>query len=102
MVTMTVVYPHTAGASFDQDYYVATHMPLALDVWNGAATSATVHFALAGLAGDPPYVAMSQIEFVSMEAFQEAMARPRSAEVQGDVPNFTTITPLVQLSRKAM
>jgi hypothetical protein len=36
-----------------------------------------------------------------MEAFQQAMANPRSAEVNADIPNFCGVTPTFQLSRRA-
>ncbi|MGJ3627612.1 alpha/beta fold hydrolase [Sphingomonas sp. MMS24-JH45] len=76
----------------------AHHLPLAREVWGDAVTGASVHYALAGLAGDPPFAAIAQIDFASMEAFQQAMAHPRSAEVQADVANFAGVVPQVQLS----
>ncbi len=101
MVTMTVVYPYSAEHKFDEDYYLNTHIALAKEVWGDAITDVTVHYALAGLAGDPPFAALAHLEFASMEAFQQAMAHPRAAEVQADVPNFAKVAPSVQLSRKA-
>jgi uncharacterized protein (TIGR02118 family) len=100
MVTMTVVYPFSAEKPFDEDYFASTHVPLLKEVWGDAVTSVTVHHALAGLAGDPAFATIAQVEFASMEAFQQAMAQPRSAEVQADVPNYASVTPSVQLSRK--
>lgn len=101
MVTLTVVYPYDASARFDDAYYIATHIPLAREVWGDAITDVTIHFALAGLAGDPPFSAIAHIEFASMEAFQQAMAQPRAAEVGADLANFSGVTPKTQLSRKA-
>lgn len=101
MVTMTVVYPYAADKPFDEGYYLDKHIALAREVWGDAITDVSVHYALAGLAGDPPFAAVANLEFASMEAFQQAMAHPRAAEVQADVPNFSGVTPSVQLSRKA-
>ncbi|WP_375250737.1 EthD family reductase [Sphingomonas sp.] len=101
MVTLTVIYPYDADKPFDEAYYSATHVPLCREVWGDAVTGVTVHHALAGLAGDPPFATIAQIEFASMEAFQQAMAHPRSAEVQADVPRFSGVTPMMQLSRVA-
>ena len=100
-VTMTVAYPYDAAKPFDEAYYSAKHVPLVQEVWGDAVTGVTVHHALAGLAGDPPFSTIAQVDFASMEAFQQAMAHPRAAEVQGDVVNFAGVTPHVQLSRKA-
>jgi uncharacterized protein (TIGR02118 family) len=102
MVTMTVVYPYAADTPFDEAYFAATHVPLLKEVWGDAVTGVTVHHALAGLSGDPAFATIAQVEFASMEAFQQAMANPRSAEVHGDVPNYAGVTPSIQLSRKAM
>jgi uncharacterized protein (TIGR02118 family) len=102
MVTMTVVYPFSAEHRFDEAYFASTHVPLLRDVWADAVTGVTVHHALAALSGDPAFATIVQVDFASMEAFQAAMAHPRSAEVHGDVPNYSGVTPLVQLSRKAM
>ena len=100
MVTMTVAYPYDAGKPFDEGYFAATHVPLLREVWGDAVTGITVHHALAGLAGDPAFATIVQVDFTSMEAFQQAMAQPRSAEVQADVMNYAGVVPLVQLSRK--
>ena len=102
MVTMTVVYPYSAEHPFDEAYFANTHVPLLKQVWGDAVTGVTVHHALAGLSGEPAFATIAQVEFASMEAFQQAMASPRSAEVQGDVPNYAGVTPSVQLSRKVL
>lgn len=100
MVTMTVLYPYDAAKPFDETYFTATHVPLLKEVWGDAVTGVTVHHALAGLTGDPAFATIAQVDFASMEAFQQAMAHPRSAEVQGDVVNYSGVVPQVQLSRK--
>ena len=100
MVTMTVVYPYSAEKPFDEAYFASTHVPLLKEVWGDAVKGVTVHHAVAGLSGDPAYATIAQVEFTSMEAFQQAMAQPRSAEVQADVVNYSGVTPTVQLSRQ--
>lgn len=100
MVTMTVVYPYSAETPFNEEYFANTHLPLCKEVWGDAVTGMTTHHALAGLSGEPAFATIVQIDFASMEAFQQAMAQPRSAEVQADVPNYAGVVPSVQLSRK--
>lgn len=102
MVTMTVVYPYSADTPFDEAYYAGVHVPLIHDVWGDAVTGVSVHHAIAGLSGDPAFATIAQIEFASMAAFQAAMAQPRAGELQADLPNFSAVTPTVQLSRKAV
>ncbi len=45
----------------------------------------------------PPFVAVGHLQFESVEAFQAAFA-PHTAEILGDVANYTTITPAMQIS----
>lgn len=101
MVTMTVVYPYDADKPFNEAYYANHHMPLVKEIWGDAVTGTTVYHALAGLKSDPGYSTIAQVEFASMEAFQQAMASPRSSEVNADIPNFSGVTPTFQLSRRA-
>ena len=101
MVTMTVLYPYDAAKPFDEAYFHATHVPLIKEVWGDAVKGVSVHHALAGLGGDPAFSTIVQVEFASMEAFQGAMGQPRTPEVQGDVPNYSGVVPLTQLSRAA-
>lgn len=91
MIRLSVLYPATDGATFDHDYYRDQHVPLALRTWglDGAEIDR-------GLNG--PYVAAVHFRFESMEALQAALANEGTAAVQADVPNYTTITPIQQLS----
>ena len=55
-----------------------------------------------GLAGGeagapPPYQIMAVVEFDSLESFQAAV-EAHGDEIFGDVPNFTDVTPTVQIS----
>lgn len=55
-----------------------------------------------GLAGDAPgsdpaYIAMCHYLFDSMEDFLAAFT-PHAALLQGDMPNYTDITPVIQVS----
>lgn len=100
MVTLTVAYPYDADKPFDEAYFSATHVPLLKEVWGDAVKDVTVHHAIAGTGGDPAFSTIAQVEFTSMEAFQQAMANPRSGEVQADVPNYAGVVPQTQISRR--
>ena len=95
----TVLYPYEADTPFDADYYHASHIPLARELWGEALTGVSVVHTLAGVSGEPMLSTIALFEFASMEAFQAAMAHPRAGELQADVPNFTRTTPQVQLGR---
>jgi len=51
-----------------------------------------------GEPGAPPtYIGMCHIFCDSTEAFQKGFG-PHSAEILGDIPNYTDLTPVIQIS----
>lgn len=91
MIRMSVLYPRTDGATFDHDYYRDRHVPLCRDTWHPARVEIDK-----GL--DGPYVAAVHLFFESPEAMQAALAGPGTAAIIEDVANYTSITPVQQLS----
>lgn len=91
MIRFSVFYPATEGASFDHDYYANKHVPLALQTWG-------LDRAEIDKGVDGPYVAAVHFTFESMEAMGAALSAPGTADVLGDVSNYTTITPVIQTS----
>ena len=94
MIRLSVLYPKTEGASFDHDYYREKHVPLACKTWglDGAEIDRGI---------DGPYEAAVHFRFDSMEAMGAALASEGTGAVQADVPNYTTITPVMQISETA-
>ncbi len=99
MVSFVVTYPATAGATFDADYYMGTHMPLVAR-----------HFAPHGMTGSrvlladqpgAPYVAITTLDFADEAAFAAATGAPEAAMVFADVANFTKIAPVTMKARAA-
>jgi uncharacterized protein (TIGR02118 family) len=99
MIRVTVLYPAADGQTFDMNYYVKTHIPLFQKRMGAAMKDVRVERGLSGGApGSPaPYVAIVHGTFESVEAFQTAFA-PHAAEIQGDIPNYTNIRPILQIS----
>ena len=91
MIKVSVYYPSSEGSTFDHDYYRTTHVPLAAKAWN--PTSTVIDKGVNG-----PYVAAVHMTFDSMEAMGAALGSPLTAEVQADVPNYTNIVPVMQIS----
>lgn len=91
MIRLSVLYPKTEGATFDHDYYRDRHVPLALEKWG--LESADIDKGI-----DGPYEAAVHFTFDSMEAMGAAMGGEGTAEVQADLPNYTTIAPVLQIS----
>ena len=99
MIKVSVMYPNEAGASFDHAYYRDIHMPMVAALMGEACLSWSVDKGIAGGApGAPPlYVAMCHILCASLPAFQGAFG-PHARAIAADVANYTTITPLMQIS----
>ena len=99
MIRFSVLYPATDGRKFDMDYYLKTHIPLFQKRLGAAIKDIRVEQGMSGImpGSGAPYVAMVHASFDSAEAFQSAFL-PHAAEIQGDIPNYTDIQPVVQIS----
>jgi uncharacterized protein (TIGR02118 family) len=91
VIRFSVLYPATDGATFDHDYYRDTHVPLAVDTWKPVRVEID-----RGI--DGPYVAAVHFVFESAETMQSALATDATAAIGADVPNYTTIRPVRQVS----
>ena len=91
MIRLSVFYPSTEGATFDHDYYRNNHIPLCVKTWglDGAEIDK-------GL--DGPNVAAVHFKFASPDALQAAMGAEGTANILADVPNYTSIAPVLQIS----
>jgi uncharacterized protein (TIGR02118 family) len=97
MIKVSVLYPAGDGKTFDMDYYCTSHMPMVQK--KTSCKSIAVDQGLAGGAPGAPaaYVAMGHLYFDSVAQFQAAFA-PHAAEIMGDIPNYTNIQPIIQIS----
>lgn len=99
MVLLSVMYPHVDGSRFDASYYVDKHMPLV----RARLGSALKDFkATQGLSGGEPgsaptYQFVAHLTFESPEAMGAKLGQ-HGAELFADVPNFTDVPPVVQVS----
>jgi len=99
MIKVTVAYPNSARSHFDIRYYCDTHIPLVRRLLGPALKGVAVEHGIRGAApGSPaPFLAIGQLQFDSVEAFQSAFGR-HSQEIMSDVPNYTDIQPVIQIS----
>jgi uncharacterized protein (TIGR02118 family) len=99
MIRVHVQYPRTEGAKFDMDYYCSKHVPLIQERCGDALRGATVEEGISGGMGGKPSanIAVATLEFDSVEAFSAAMG-PHMPEIMGDMPNYTDITPVLEIT----
>jgi len=99
MIKVSVFYPNNPGARFDMAYYMRTHIPMVQKLLKPALKGTTVD---QGLSGGAPgtamtYFVIAEMLFNSVEEFQAAF-EPHATEIRADVPKYTDIQPILQLS----
>jgi uncharacterized protein (TIGR02118 family) len=99
MIKMSVLYPNQPDGTFDMDYYVTQHIPFVLSRCGSDATPGGIERGVAGGApGSPaPYRVAAHLLFLSQAAMERSFGR-YVQEILADLPNFTNIQPIVQIS----
>lgn len=103
MTKVSVLYPNGEGKTFDMAYYTSKHLELVGGLLGDALKGATVENGLGSAApGSPaPFVAMGNMYFDSVDAFGAAFG-PNAETIMADLPNFTNIEPVIQISEVVM
>ena len=99
MIKVSLLYPNGAGTTFNMDYFVNTHVPMTLQRVGAACKSGAVEQGISGgePGSAPTYVAMGHMYFETLDDFTSSFY-PHADEVMGDIPNYTNITPIIQIS----
>lgn len=99
LTKITILYPGGEGKSFDMEYYSNNHMPMLEELFGENLIKLEIDEGVSGRTpGDPiPYLAIGYLYFDSLEAYQNAFG-PNAEKILGDIPNYTNIQPLVQIS----
>jgi len=103
MITVSVFYPSQEGKAFDMGYYCNSHIPMLANRLGASCKNISVE---QGIAGGAPgtsatYAVIAHLSFDSVDAFQSAFA-PHAPEIMADIPNYTTIEPVIQISEVKM
>lgn len=99
MIKVSVFYPSVEGKRFDLEYYCNRHIPMVRERLGAACKAVNVESGLSGAEpGSPPlYVAIGHLCFESVAAFQAAFG-PHADAIMGDIPNYTELSPTIQIS----
>jgi len=99
MFKVSVMYPNEEAAKFDFDYYKTTHMTLVrkhLEPFGLIKTG--VDKGISGGGDQPaPYACIGHLYFESQDGYEKGMAEAAPV-LRGDIPNFTNVTPIRQIS----
>jgi uncharacterized protein (TIGR02118 family) len=99
VIKVSVLYPYRPGSKFDMVYYLQHHIPMVQKFLGSAAKGVTVDQGLSGMAPGTAmtYMTVAEMLFNSVEEFHAAFD-PHAAEIVADVPNYTDIQPIMQIS----
>jgi uncharacterized protein (TIGR02118 family) len=99
MIKVAILYANGEGKTFDMDYYSTKHMPLAASLFGESLVTMSIDKGLASTTpGAPvPYLAIGYFYFENMDSMKGAMG-PNSEKLRADVPNYTNIQPVIQVS----
>ena len=101
MIRISILYPNTPGSRFDMPYYLERHMPrsIALLGAHPGFRGVSVERGLGGAepGSQPAFIALCHYLFESVEAFMAAFL-PHAPELQGDIPRYTDVTPVIQFN----
>lgn len=101
MIRVTMMYPQSEGSQFDMAYFLGKHIPLVQNIFKNVGL---VRYSVdagvgGGMPGQPPtYMAITSFVFNSFEDFGAGFGA-RGGEIVGDMPNYTNVEPLIQVSQ---
>jgi uncharacterized protein (TIGR02118 family) len=93
------MYPNQEGVKFDLDYYRTKHMELVKRLLKPFGLIKTeVDRGISGGGQEPaPYVCVGHLYFETRDGYDRGVAE-KSSMIRGDIPNFTKVTPIRQIS----
>lgn len=99
MIKVAILYPNGDGKTFDMDYYANKHMPMVANLFGDSLKLYTIEKGIAGRTPDEPipYLAIGYFYFDQLSAYQNSFG-PNAETILGDIPNYTNIQPVVQIS----
>lgn len=99
MIDVTILYPNGEGKTFDMDYYSSIHIPLVKSLFGDAMKTAAIDKGVSsGTPGTPvPYLAIGHLYFENISAYQDGI-KIHLDKIMEDIPRYTNITPVVQIS----
>ena len=99
MIKVTILYPNSEGKKFDMDYYSTKHMPMVAQLLGDSLKLLSIDKGVSGAAPNSPatYVAIGYLYFDRLSAYLNAFA-PVAEKIRNDIPNYTDIKPVIQIS----
>lgn len=99
MIKVSVLYQGGDAKTFNLDYYINTHIPMAKNLLGSALKGLNVEKGLGGgePGSAPTYLACAHLFFDSVESFQNSFG-PNAEKIGADMVNYTNTAPVIQIS----
>ena len=99
MIKVTILYPYDEGKTFDMDYYSTKHMPMLANLFGNSLKKLEIDKGVSGRTPDDPipFLAIGYLYFESISDYQNPFG-PNAQKIRSDIPNYTNIQPIVQIS----
>ncbi|MEO5890120.1 MAG: EthD family reductase [Ferruginibacter sp.] len=99
MIKVTILYPNGDGKKFDMDYYSNKHMPMLAGLLGDSLKLFEIDKGIGGRTPNEPipYLAIGYLYFDKLSAYQHSFG-PNAEKIRNDIPNYTNIQPVVQVS----
>ena len=100
MFIITIHYPNADGATFDHDYYRTRHLPEVGKAFGPFGLGyASVLKGEESADGSPPaFFVTTILSFRDEQGARDALASEGAKALVADVPNFTSVRPVVQFN----
>lgn len=99
LIKVTILYPNGDGKKFDIDYYSNKHMPMVASLLGDSLKLFEIDKGIAGRTPNEPipYLAIGYLYFDKISAYQNSFG-PNAEKIRKDIPNYTNIQPVIQIS----
>lgn len=99
MIKVTILYPNADGKTFDMDYYSKKHMPMVATLLGDSLRLLEIDEGLSGRTPEEPipYLAIGYLYFDKLSAYRNSFG-PNAEKIVSDIPNYTNIQPVIQIS----
>jgi len=103
MIKVSILYPNRPGSKFDFDYYLNRNRPMSLKLLGPAIKSVSIDRGLERTerGSAPAFFALCHFVCDSRESFEAAFL-PNAETLQGDIPRYTDVAPVIQFSEIAL
>lgn len=99
MIKVAIMYPNEDGKTFDMDYYSGKHMPMVAGLFGDPLKRYAIDKGMSGRTPDEPtpYLAVGYFYFDKLSDYESAFGS-NAEKILSDIPNYTDIQPVVQIS----